>query len=74
MNNTISIDPLNGAKLNKPSWTLLSIPPTLTQTMHLWKFRKNQVLAFYICATGLMKTKRDDARIPIYLVVMRNFA
>ena len=27
INNTISIDPLNGAQLNEPSWALLSIPP-----------------------------------------------
>jgi len=34
--------------------------------MHLWKFRKKQALAFYICVAGLLKTnKRDDARIPI---------
>ncbi len=37
----------------------------MTQTMHLWKFRKKQALAFYICASGLLKTKLDDARIPI---------
>ncbi len=37
----------------------------MTQTMHLWKFRKKQALAFYICATGLLKPKRDDAGIPI---------
>ena len=37
----------------------------MTQTMHLWKFRKKQALAFYICASGLLKTKRDDAGIPI---------
>jgi hypothetical protein len=37
----------------------------MTQTMHLWKFRKKQALAFYICATELLKTKRDDAGIPI---------
>jgi hypothetical protein len=30
INNTISIDPSHGAKLNQPSWTLLSIPPTMT--------------------------------------------
>ncbi len=28
-------------------------------------FGKKQALAFYICATGLLKTKRDDARILI---------
>jgi hypothetical protein len=33
--------------------------------MHLWKFRKKQALAFYICATRLLKTNRGDARIPI---------
>ena len=65
INNTISIDPSHGAKLNEPSWKLLPIPPTMTQTMHLWKFRKKQALAFYICASGLLKTKRDDAGIPI---------
>jgi hypothetical protein len=64
INNTNSIDPSHGAKLNEPSWTL-SIPPTMTQTMHLWTFWKKQALAFYICATGLLKTKRDDARISI---------
>ena len=32
--------------------------------MHLWKFRKQQALAFYICATELLKTKRDDVGIP----------
>ena len=37
----------------------------MTQTVHLWKFRKIHALAFYICATGLMTTKRDDAEIPI---------
>jgi len=37
----------------------------MTQTIHLWKFRKKQALAFYICATGLLKTKRDDVGIPI---------
>jgi len=41
INNNISIDPSHGTKLNESSWTLLSIPPTMTQTMHLWKFRKN---------------------------------
>jgi hypothetical protein len=61
INNTISIDPSHGAKPNEPCWTLLSIPPTVTQTMHLCKFRKKRVLAFYICAFGLLKTKRDDA-------------
>ncbi len=34
INNTISIDPSHGAKPNEPSWTLLPIPPTMTQTMH----------------------------------------
>ena len=29
------------------------------------KVSKKQALAFYISATGLLKTKRDDARIPI---------
>jgi hypothetical protein len=42
INNTISIDPSHGAKLDEPSWTLLPIPPTMSQTMHLWKFRKIQ--------------------------------
>ena len=42
-NNTFFIDPSHGAKPNEPSWTLLSIPPTMTQTMHLWKFRKNKL-------------------------------
>ena len=51
INNTISIDPSHGAKLNEPIWTLLPIPPTMIQIMHLWKFRKKQTLAFYICAT-----------------------
>jgi hypothetical protein len=40
INNTISFDPSHGAKPNGPSWTLLSIPPTMTQTMHLWKFQE----------------------------------
>ena len=40
INNTISIDPSHGAKPNEPSWTLFPIPPTTTQTMHLWEFRK----------------------------------
>jgi hypothetical protein len=65
INNTISIDPSHGAKPNELNWTLLPIPPTMTQTMHLWKFRKKQTLAFYICATRLLKTKRDDAGILI---------
>ncbi len=43
INNTFSIDIFNSAKLNEPSWALLPIPPTLTQTMHLWKFRKNKL-------------------------------
>ncbi len=34
INNTISIDPSHGAKLNEPSWTLLPSPRTMTQTMH----------------------------------------
>ena len=55
----------HGAKPNEPSWTLLPIPPTVTQTMHLWKSRKKQSLAFYICATGLLKTKRDNVGIPM---------
>ena len=50
INNSISIDPSHVAKPNEPSWTLLSIPPTMTQTMHLWKFRKKHALAFSICA------------------------
>jgi hypothetical protein len=54
-----------GAKPNEPSWTLLPITPTMTQTMHLWKFRKKQALALYICATRLLKTKRDDDGTPI---------
>lgn len=65
VDNTNSVDPLYGLQPNEPSWALLPIPPTLMQTMHLWKFRKNQALAFLICATGLLKTKRDDAGIPI---------
>jgi len=43
INNKISIDPLNGAKLNEPSWALIQIPPNLTQTMHLWKFKKSML-------------------------------
>ena len=43
INNKVSIDPSQGAKLNEPSWTLLSIPPTMTQTMHLWNFQKNRL-------------------------------
>jgi hypothetical protein len=65
INNTISIDPSRGAKPNEPNWTLLSISPTTTQTMYLWKFRKKQALAFYICSTRLLKKKRDDDGIPI---------
>jgi hypothetical protein len=38
----------------------------MTQTMHFWKFRKEQALAFYICASRLLKTKRDDVAIPIF--------
>ena len=41
--NAIYIDPLINAKLNESSWALLPIPPTLTQTMHLWKFQKNKL-------------------------------
>ena len=52
INKTISIDPSHGAKPNEPSWTLLSVPPIMTQTMHLWRFRKKQDLAFYMCTTG----------------------
>ena len=65
INNTISIDPSHGSKPNEPNWTLLPIPLTMTQTMHLWKIRGKQSLAFYICATRLLKTKQDDTRIPI---------
>jgi hypothetical protein len=43
INNTIIIDPSHVAKLNEPSRTLLPIPPTMTQTVHLWKFRKNRL-------------------------------
>jgi hypothetical protein len=35
----------------------------MTQTMHLWMFRKEHALALYIHATGLLKTRRDDAGI-----------
>jgi hypothetical protein len=50
INNTISIDPSHGAKPNEPSWTLLQIPPTMTQTMHLWKFRKKTGFSIlYMC-------------------------
>ena len=35
INNTIAIDPSHGAKLNEPSWSLLPITPTMTETMHL---------------------------------------
>jgi hypothetical protein len=38
--NTITIDRLNGAKPNEPSWALLPIPPTFKQTINLGKFRK----------------------------------
>ena len=38
INNTISIGPSHGAK---PNELTISIPPTTTQTMHLWKLRKN---------------------------------
>ena len=43
INNANSIDPSHGAKLNESSWTLMPIPPTMTQTMHLWKCRKNKL-------------------------------
>jgi hypothetical protein len=33
--------------------------------MHLWKFRIRHALALYICSTRLLKTKRDNAKIPI---------
>jgi hypothetical protein len=46
INIILSIDSLNGAKLHEPSLTFLRIPPTLIQTMHLWKFRKNKVWRF----------------------------
>ena len=35
ISNTISIDPSHDAKLNEPSWSLLPITPTMTETMHL---------------------------------------
>ena len=35
INNKISIDPSHGAKPNEPSWTILPVPPTMTQTMQL---------------------------------------
>ena len=34
INNTIAIDPSHGTEPNEPSWTLLSISPTMTQIMH----------------------------------------
>ena len=48
IHNKIHINPLYGAKPNEPSWPLLQIPPIppLIQTMHLWKFRKQNVLYF----------------------------
>jgi hypothetical protein len=49
INNTISIDPSHGEKPNKPSWILLPILPTMTQTMHLWKFRKTGSRIIYLC-------------------------
>ena len=48
INNTFSIDTSHDAKPNEPSWPLLSIPPTMTQTMHLWKFRKNRLNMHFI--------------------------
>ena len=48
INNTICIDSFHGVKPNEPMWTVLPIFPNMTQTMHLWKFRKKQALAFYI--------------------------
>jgi hypothetical protein len=49
MNYTISIDSINGAKPNEPSWALLPIPPSLTQTMHLWKvFKKAGFSVLYM--------------------------
>jgi len=41
--NTICIGKLNIAKPYEPSWELIPISPTLTQTMHLWKFRKHRL-------------------------------
>jgi len=61
INNITSIDLSHGAKLHELGWTLLPIPPTMTQTIHLWKIRKKRALAFYICATRIVKTKRVDA-------------
>ena len=50
INNTISIDLSHDAKPNEPSWTLLSILLTMTQTMHLWKFRKKTCCSvLYMC-------------------------
>ena len=50
INNTISIFPFHGAKPNESSWTLLPIPPTMTQTMHLWKFwKKISFSILYLC-------------------------
>jgi hypothetical protein len=48
--NTIAIYPSHGAKLNEPSWTILPISLTMTQTMHLWKFRKTKSFSvLYMC-------------------------
>jgi hypothetical protein len=52
IHNKIPIDSLDGAKPNEPSWSLFSIPPTSIKTMHLWKFRKQQALAFLIVQLG----------------------
>ncbi len=49
INNTISIDPSHGAKFNKPSWTLLPIPPTIKQNGFMEVSEKTGFSVLYMC-------------------------
>ena len=74
INNTISFDPSHGAKLKEPSWTLVPISPTMTQTMHLWKFRTNEALAFIYVQLDYRKRNEMMMEFRFFIVRMINFA
>ena len=69
INNTVSIDPAHGAKSNEPSWALLPIPATMTQTMHLCTFR-----SFIYVHLDYLKRNEMMIEFRFYRVMMINFA
>ena len=43
-----------------PSWDRLQVPPTQTEAMHTWAFRKEAARAFYAATTHLLSLRRND--------------